>query len=351
MFQRTPSAVDVRNNRETDPETWKTKVATGPGWQRARNMNYFSFVGNAQSKPEIDLVDDGWTHAPSFSALVGGPSYNVNVDSMDAHIRQMHALDRSRAEKVRRRAELIVKDPEVAMKLQAWYPIWCKRPTFHDDYLPCFNQNNVTLVDTDGRGVTRITPNGVEFDGREYQVDVLVWSTGFTSPGVGTAASRADIKLTGRNGKSLDQHYQGGMSTLHGVMSREFPNLFWPGPFQTGASPNQVFLLELLSAHVAYMIAEATRRVGGTPLIQPTKEGEEAWAAKCMSGASTFAALSNCTPSYLNKEGEAGMASPEEQVKAARLVPWSRGIADFTRVIEAWQADGKLDGLEVAAQT
>ncbi|KAI5358191.1 Putative FAD/NAD(P)-binding domain, FAD/NAD(P)-binding domain superfamily [Septoria linicola] len=350
VFQRTPSAVDIRNNRETEANTWKTQIATGPGWQKARNLNYFHFVSNADPRPKADLVDDGWTHSPAFSALVGNPSYDVTMEKIGDHVARLNALDLARAERVRARVAQVVEDPDTAKSLQAYYPVWCKRPCFHDEYLPSFNRPNVKLIDTDGRGVNHVTRHGVEFDGIEYEADILVWSTGFSSPGIGTAASRAGIELKGRNGKSLDEHCQSGMSTLHGVTSREFPNLFWPGPFQTGASPNQMYLLTLLSAHVAYIISEAGKRVNGTPLIQPTKEGEEAWAMRCMAGAGTFAAISGCTPGYINKEGESDLASMEEKMKSARLSPWSRGIGDFTRVIEEWQADGKLDGLEVVAQ-
>ncbi|CAK1357167.1 Ketocytochalasin monooxygenase [Cercospora beticola] len=350
VFQRTPSAVDVRNNRETDPVEWKTKIANTPGWQRDRNLNYCSFVGNTNPKPEVDLVDDGWTHAPSFSALIGGPSYDVNMTNVGEHVAMLNALDAPRAAKVRDRAAQVVRDTETAQKLQAWYPTWCKRPCFHDDYLPSFNRDNVELVDTDGRGVNRITQNGVEFDGKEYEVDILIWSTGFTSPGAGTAASRAGIELSGQDGRSLDDLAQSGMSTLHGITSREFPNLFWPGPQQSGVSPNQMFVLETMSAHIAYIISEASKRTSGSPIIQPTKEAQEAWAMKCLAGAATFAAVSGCTPGYLNREGQSDEMSMEEKMTAARLSPWCRGIADFNNLIEDWRAEGKLEGLEVSAR-
>ncbi|KAF2215974.1 hypothetical protein CERZMDRAFT_34840 [Cercospora zeae-maydis SCOH1-5] len=350
VFQRTPSAVDVRNNRETDPIEWKTKIATTPGWQLDRNLNFCSFVSNASPKPQVDLVDDGWTSAPAFSALIGGPSYNVNMTNVGQHLAMLNALDTPRAARVRARAAGIVQDPYTAEKLQAWYPTWCKRPCFHDEYLPSFNRENVELVDTDGRGVTRITENGVNFDGKDYEVDVLIWSTGFTSPGIGTAASRAGIELSGRDGKSLDDHTRSGLSTLHGVTSREFPNLFWPGPQQSGTAPNQIFVLEILSAHIAYIISEASERASGSPIVQPTQEAQQAWAMTCLAGSATFAAVTGCTPGYINAEGETDQRSMEEKMTAARLAPWCRGIADFANVIEKWRADGKMEGLEVSVR-
>lgn len=348
VFQRTPSSVNPRNNGATDPEVWKNKVATRPGWQRERNFNYFSHVGNRDPKPEVDMVDDGWTHMPSYSALIGGPSYNVTMQNVQEHVGKLYALDKPHQDAVRRRAAEIVTDQETAKALQPFYHGWCKRPCFHDEYLPAFNQPNVHLIDTDGKGIDRIDESGIVANNAHYDLDILIWGTGFQSPGVGSAAARADIALKGRNGLSLDEHYKKGMSTLHGVTSREFPNLFWPGPYQTGASPNQMFLLETLSTHVAYIISESEKRAGDEKaIIEPTSEGEEAWAMRCLAGAATFAAMSGCTPSYLNSEGDTELVSMEEKMLAARQSPWSKGIEDYVHTIEAWREEGKLEGLDV----
>lgn len=128
VFQRTPSAVAERNNRATDPFDWTIEIANKPGWQRERNMNYFAFVGNAEPKPAVDLVKDGWTSMPSFSALIAGPSYNVTPENAAEHVSKMCALDRPIQDRVRKRAWDTVDDPQTASKLQAWYAGWCKRP-------------------------------------------------------------------------------------------------------------------------------------------------------------------------------------------------------------------------------
>ena len=56
VFQRTPSSVDVRGNRPTDPE-WAASLE--PGWQRNR-MDNFNILVNGGHQEE-DLVADGWT--------------------------------------------------------------------------------------------------------------------------------------------------------------------------------------------------------------------------------------------------------------------------------------------------
>lgn len=128
MFQRTPSTIAERGNRATDPDEWKTKIASRPGWQKLRNVNFSSFVTNATEKPEEDLVDDGWTKMPSYSALIGGPSYNIKPEDAPEHVARMQALDHPVQQSIRKRVEQVVQDENTVKSLQAWYHGWCKRP-------------------------------------------------------------------------------------------------------------------------------------------------------------------------------------------------------------------------------
>lgn len=236
VFQRTPSSVDIRDNRDTDPEVWKSNIATKPGWQRERQLNFQAFLNNLDPRPEVDMVDDQWSKAPGYSALMGG-NKSVTMENVAQHVGELHALDYPRTERVRQRAAEIVKDQETAASLQAWYPTWCKRPCFHDEYLQAFNSPSVHLVDTEGKGIDKITEKGIHFNGQEYEFDLIVWSTGFRSPALGTAAGKADMEVIGKHGKSMEQvNNEGGLLTLHGVASNGFPNVFWSGPLQAGAA-------------------------------------------------------------------------------------------------------------------
>src|SRR5256885_11265129 len=97
-----------------------------------------------------------------------------------------------------------VKDRAPAEALKPWYGQWCKRPTFNDEYLPTFNRPNVKLVDTNGKGVERVTENALVVDGVEYAVDCLIYATGFE---VGTAYTRrAEFEVYGRGGVSLSDY-------------------------------------------------------------------------------------------------------------------------------------------------
>ncbi|KAJ7788243.1 flavin-binding monooxygenase-like family protein [Mycena olivaceomarginata] len=312
VFQRTPSSVDVRNQRPTDPVEWANKIAAAKGWQRARSENFNSYLVNAPIGE--DLVNDGWCHAPSYQAIPD-------------HIARLHAIDLERSEKIRARTSEVVQDPGTAEKLKHWYPAWCKRPAFHDDYLPTFNRPNVTLVDTDGKGVEALTADAVVVDGTPYPIDVLVLSTGL---------------LRGRRWqrgvpRSVRKWVREGPGTLHGVATHGFPNFFFLGFSQAGLSPNFTYTLALLASHVGTTLAKAERRAGASDRItvEVTKGAEEEWAGEILKRASWFAALQGCTPSYMGK-----VVDPVEQLKAARGATWAEGIVSFTEVIRAWEDEG-----------
>jgi cation diffusion facilitator CzcD-associated flavoprotein CzcO len=355
VFQRTPSSVDVRQNSPTDPDWFNEQVGNKKGWQRERATNFNLFVTNTNPKPDVDLINDGWSKIAAYSALIGGPAaLTLTPEGVPAYIGALHAMDYPRQESIRQRVASIVKDPSTAEKLKPYYPSWCKRPAFHDDFLLCFNQPNVHLIDVStGKGVEKLTSTALITNGTEYPLDCLIYSTGFRSPSVGSPAARAGLTIIGRNGLSLDQKWTDGVATLHGVCSHDFPNLFWPGPIQAGATANQIFVLDTLAEHVAFIIAAAEKRPGGKKkkmIIEPSKEAEEEWTMRIAQLALSSAPIIGCTPGYLNAEGEMdkvmGMGV-EAQMKAARGGIWGAGINNYVRVIGEWREDGGLQGLEV----
>lgn len=192
VFQRTPSAVDRRDNRPTDHWWWAKEVLSqGPGWQRRRAENFNAFISNEANLSEVDLVDDEWSHARSFSAVVGGPQ-----NLRPGYIKEMELVDFLRQTKIRQRIAGVVQDRKTADLLKPWYPGWCKRPCFHDEYLQAFNNKNVKLVDTNGKGILCVTPQGVLTNKKEYEVDVIIFATGFNVTGRTTPDSRADMFIS-----------------------------------------------------------------------------------------------------------------------------------------------------------
>ena len=171
VFQRTPSTVSPRNQRATDPE-WFREMAAKPGWHEERMANFVLMTTGGN--PEVDLVQDGWTEM-----------FKVDVKKEprdEAEAAELKALDRKLMDAVRTRIADTVKDPATAEALMPWYGVSCKRPCYHDDYLPTFNRDNVTLVDTDGIGVEEITERGIVAGGTEYPLDCIVYATGFDAP-------------------------------------------------------------------------------------------------------------------------------------------------------------------------
>ena len=196
VFQRTPSSVDVRGNSPTDPAWVETLT---PGWQKRRMDNFNILV--AGGFQDEDLVSDGWTDIIRNlgARRVRDPSDGSSAEEV---AKRLELADFKKMNQIRARVDAVVEDKATAEALKPWYRQFCKRPTFNDEYLPTFNRPNVRLVDTRGRGVDRVTEAGLVFDGVEYEVDCIIFATGFE---VGTAYTRrAGYEIYGRGGSDAD---------------------------------------------------------------------------------------------------------------------------------------------------
>ena len=359
IFQRTPSSVDVRNNQPTDPSWIGSQPA---GWQDERRRNFESIMTGARVKE--DLVADGWTEAfrllfgslrdkaPSKARMalwaatapfspkfyqVGLKSYLTNkaTDYMNLS-REMELADYRKMEQVRARADSVVEDPETAEALKPYYRQFCKRPCFHDEYLPTFNRPNVTLVNTDGRGVDEITESGIVFDGQEYTVDCIIFATGFE---VGTDYSRrAGYQIHGVDGLSVSQKWTDGLATFHGMHSRGFPNSFFFGPAQSGFTATYTYSLDEQSVHLAHILS--TAKAKGATRIEASEEAEKQWVQTIIDKARLTAEFQEkCTPGYYNNEGKVN-TKPQNNT-------YGGGPIEFFDLMAKWRASGDLKGLEL----
>ncbi|KAH7351215.1 pyridine nucleotide-disulfide oxidoreductase-like protein [Rhexocercosporidium sp. MPI-PUGE-AT-0058] len=350
VFQRTASAVDFRGNRDTDPEEWKTKIAAKKGWQAARGINFQAFTEGQSNLPEEDLVSDGFSKMPTISGSWGSSTI-VKPEDVESYISMMHELDAIRSDKVRQRALDVVKDQETAKALQAWYPGWCKRPTYHDEYLPAFNQPNVHLVNTAPKGVEALTPNGIMHNGKEYPIDILIWSTGYGSPLTESLAGKAGITVTGKDRLNMEDRFKAAkLMTLHGLIAHNFPNLFYTGFSQAGVGVNQTQRLDEQSQHIAYTIKEAEARIKSKKaVIEPTDAACEDWANQCAARAHMLGTMAGCTPSYFNAEGASDKMTPEQQAGFARTAIWGQGYLSYARILQEWRKNGGLEGFEISS--
>jgi len=333
VFQRTPSSIDVRNNRPTDPE-WVRNLR--PGWQQQRMDNFNILVSGGFA--EEDLVNDGWTDIIGNILLLARRKAEAGEPVQDPAA-LMQLADFKKMEQVRARVDAIVKDKATAEALKPWYNQFCKRPCFHDEYLATFNRPNVHLVDTKGRGVERITEHSVIAAGREYEVDCLIYATGFE---VGTDYTRrAGYEVHGRGGRTLTEAWKNGAETLHGLLSRGFPNCFIVSNVQSGFSANFPHMINEQVKHIAYIVRNAAERQART--VEPTQEAQDAWVdtiVKLSVMREQF--LKECTPGYYNNEGKVELMNKKNSSYGA-------GPVAFTRVLEEWRAAGDLNGLELTA--
>jgi cyclohexanone monooxygenase len=337
VFQRTPSSVDVRNNAPTDPEWVKTLT---PGWQQRRMDNFNTLVSGGDA--EEDLVHDGWTdifrNLQGAAVKAAGQKLGRRLTS-EERAQLLELADYRKMNQVRARVDAIVKDPATAAALKPWYRQFCKRPCFHDEYLDTYNRPNVTLVDTHGRGVERMTETAVVVDGKAYEVECLIFATGFE---VGTSYTRrAGYDIVGRGGVKLSEHWGNGVRTLHGLMAAGFPNCFFLGFTQTAITISVPQALNEQAKHVAHVVTEAKTR--GTPVLEPTPEAEEAYVQEVRSLARMgLRYYMECTPGYYNSEGQAGNRQGffSDMYGAGPLV--------FFEVLKAWREAGDLKGLALS---
>jgi cyclohexanone monooxygenase len=333
VFQRTPSSVDERRNRPTDPD-WARGLDAG--WQRARMENFNTLVTGGQA--EVDLVSDGWTDIiRNLGQMV--PRKGTASDEVRHNMAAMMELaDFKKMNQVRARVDAVVRNPKTAEALKPWYRQFCKRPTFNDEYLPTFNRPNVTLVDTRGQGVDRITEKGLVFDGVEYEVDCIIFATGFE---VGTAYTRrAGFEVYGRGGQSLTDYWAKGMKTLHGFFSNGFPNCFHMGPLQNAITANFPHALDEQAQHIRDIIQHAKQNEARS--VEPSAEAEAEWVAEIRRRAVFHQRFqTECTPGYYNNEGHphAGSGFAGEQYAS---VPQK-----YFALIRRWRSEG-MKGLKLA---
>ena len=334
VFQRTPSSIDVRGNKPTDPEWAKTLT---PGWQQHRMTNFNVLVTGGQQ--DEDLVNDGWTDIIRNLAVIAATRGADDTDDPAAMAERVELADFKKMEQIRSRVDEMVADSDTADALKPWYRQFCKRPCFHDDYLKTFNRPNVTLVDTKGQGVDRITEKGIVANGVEYELDCIIFATGFE---VGTAYTRrAGYDITGKDGLTLSDKWANGLRTLHGFQTNGFPNCFFMGVTQGGFTANFPHMLNEQSLHIAYMVSQVMD--SNANCLETSVAGEDDW-VDTIKRMSMFNQkfLEECTPGYYNNEGQPGVGN--SLIGSA----YGGGPEAFFQILRDWRAEGTMQGVELS---
>ncbi len=333
VCQRTPSSVDVRDNQPTDPD-WFRGIAT-PGWQQRWLENFTqNQTGGIAAE---DLVKDGWT---DLSRRIRAKINSLPEADRGNPLKMLSAYEDSdfeKMEEIRARIDSVVEDKQTADQLKAWYRQLCKRPCFHDEYLDAFNEPSTVLLDTDGKGVERITERGVVVGGIEYEVDCIIYGTGFE---VGTElVARTGFETTGRRGVTLTDYFAEGMRSKHGIHVRNFPNAFFVQPTQ-GANlisnvPHNIIESGMT---IAMMVRHALDHDYQT--VEVSQQAQDEWVDLLMTGPGMMLGSPDCTPGYYNNEGQPASDG------AKYHVGYPTGATAYFKYIKAWRENGDFEGIE-----
>jgi cation diffusion facilitator CzcD-associated flavoprotein CzcO len=328
VFQRTPSSVDVRANCPTDPE-WFKSLKTG--WHQDLMEN---FVLSTRGLAQEDLIRDGWT---KFSTLI--KKYSKPDMDEAGMLEAVQLANFEIMEDVRERIGSVVEDPAAAEALKPWYDWLCKRPCYHDEYLQAFNQPSVTLVDTDGKGIERMSEDAVFANGQEFKLDCLIYATGFE---LSPFEQGTPIPVFGRGGAALADKWQDGATTMHGMHVHGFPNFIISGTRQGSWDNNFPFSQEVVASHIAHIIRETRDR--GIDEIEVTAKAEAEWVRFHEEKSQRM--LDNwraCTPSYFNNEGT-------NDLSILRNGNFGGSILEFRKILRQWREQGDFPGLKLTSK-
>jgi cyclohexanone monooxygenase len=335
VIQRTPSSVDLRDNRPTDPDWYFSQQ---PGWQqeRIKNFHHAAMVGLAPREP--DLINDIWTEiSKNVNAELEAEGW-PDVTPEDAG-RRREIWDYRVMERLRERCN-VVNDPETREALKPYYRYLCKRPASNDDYYPTFNLPHVKLIDVaETRGVERLTEKGFIHKGVEYEIDCLILASGYEVTNDLDRRWGID-KIEGAEGLSIYDYWREGFQTFQGMMAHNFPNMFFTGFTQAGANASNSKTFCDQGFHIGYIASQALLR--GAEKIEPTQEAQDAYLKHLHSIAVDNSEWTGeCTPGYFNNEGD---------TKKKRWVfgePWGEGYYAFEDFLAKWRAAGDLAGIEL----
>ena len=333
VLQRTPSTVDERPNPPTDPD-WAKSLQ--PGWQKARIANFLHAANEIIPPGDKDLICDIWTEI----------NRNLNAEleaegwpqiTMEEFMKRREVMDFRVLERLRRRVDSIVKDRPTAEALKPWYRFMCKRPLSNNDYYDTFNLPNVKLIDVAAtQGLQEMTEKGFVVDGVEYEIDCMIFASGFEVT--------SDLKrrwgfetVEGRRGVSIYDYWADGPLTLHGMTAHNFPNMFYTGYVQGGLNGTTTEQFGKQAYHASWIISEALKK--SITSVEPSQEAQDAYIQRFREVAldlTTF--LTECPPSYFTNEGD-------KEPKWFLFRGWGLGWDNFQAMLQEWRDKGDMGGM------
>lgn len=335
VIQRTPSSVDERPNPLTNPE-WAASLQ--PGWQAARQENFLRAANEILPRESPDLICDIWTEV----------NRNLNAEreelgwpemTMEEFMEKREVMDYRVMERLRKRVEDIVNDPETAEALKPYYRFMCKRPLSNNDYHETFNRPNVKLIDVSlTAGLEAMTEKGFMHQGTEYEIDCMVFASGFEVSS--DLRRRWGIKsIVGRNDVSIYDYWADGPLTLNGSMAHNFPNMFFTGYIQGGLNGTTTLQFGEQVRHASWIISQALQK--GITAVEPTQEGQDAYIQEFRANEVDLSVILNeCTPSYFTNEGD-------KEAKWFLFRGWGPGWDNWQQKMEDWRNAGDMPGMRL----
>ncbi|MGV0714278.1 NAD(P)/FAD-dependent oxidoreductase [Mycolicibacterium sp. XJ662] len=338
LIQRTPTIVLPRDNAPTDEEWF---VSQEPGWQEKRWANFEAQMLGVPVEEKI--VEDEWTRVwaiPPLEVLDDG-----TPPDMDTYLRKVEENDIAQMERVRARVDEVVKDPVLAESLKPWYATHCKRPGFNDEYLQAFNMPNVHLLDTDGRGPDAITETGIVVDGRECEVDIIVYATGFES--VVTPDRSGGFDVIGCDGMTLAEAWKQRVRSVHGIQTHGFPNMYVVGGLrQTAVTVNNTYAFTYQARHIAKTIKQL--HDDGVLKFDITEAAVREWCDvmdEKVGQVFNAEAVQACTPGYFNNEGDFDATTGNfEHGRPVWADAYGGGTFEYQELLVKWRESREYEG-------
>jgi cation diffusion facilitator CzcD-associated flavoprotein CzcO len=271
VFQRTPNYSIPARNFLMSEETTREIKANYPEIRRKARESFGGFPYDRSERSALAdppeereaLYEQLWAEEGGFKFIYG--SYNDLLTNQ--------AANDTAAEFIRAKIRGLVKDPEVAETLcPKDYPYGTKRPPIDTHYFETFNRDNVTLVDLKRTPITEITAAGVRTTAGEYEVDAIVFATGFDA----MTGSLLRIDPHGRDGTPLTEAWAGGPVTYLGLQVAGYPNLFTiTGPGSPSVLTNMPLAIEQHVEWIANCIAFMREHDWTT--VEASEEAQGAW--------------------------------------------------------------------------
>ena len=302
IYQRTPNFVVPAQNRVLSAEEITGIKSDYKGFRAKAYAGLTAFLFQRHDRSVFDLPpDDRRAKFDEYWEIGGLPFLGVFNDILfdnDAN-RECIAYWRSRINEV-------INDKKVADLLTPDEEFGCKRLCSGAGFYEMFNRDNVTLVDVKNSGIERFTPTGLQAEGINYDLDVIIYATGFDAMTGGVTR----IKITGKGGQTIQQKWAEGPKTFIGLTISGFPNMF---NMVSAGSPSVLATMVTGAEQHGDWIGDCLdyMRKNGKTVLEPTPEAEAEWSAE-VKRAGDKSLRTNCDSWYVgtNVEGKARAFAP-----------------------------------------